>query len=178
MPRLAPASKSKKAVDVSDIDPNRALRTIRLLGGISLLLVVIAGVSLWWGSRGADALRINATATQENKPVTVTMEARMTSNGKPIRTGDTVTEPIVVVHGVLADFGLLREGLDGLSVTVRGTRVDIMPETGEFSERVVLKPGKNQIEFGVWWEGRQWQRQHAEITYEKPADAVTNTNSL
>ncbi len=169
MPRLAPVSKTIKSQQ-PDIDPQRALKTIRILGAITLVLIVVAAGGIWWGSRGADALRIIGTAQQDHQAVKVFMEARMSSNGKAIRSGDTVTDPTVSVHGVLSDYARLREGLDGLAVTIRGTRADILPETGEFNERFVLDPGKNEIEFGVWWEGREWQRTHAQIFYNKAAD--------
>lgn len=171
MPRRAPLLKTAHP-EASDIDPNRALRTIRILGAVNLVLFVAFGASLWWNSRAADALRINANVDDaQDQPVRVFMEARLSSNGKPIRSGDTVTNPTITVHGVISDFARLREGLRGLSVTIRGTRADIIPETGEFTDRVVLAPGPNRIEFGVWWDGRQWQRTHADITYVKPAAA-------
>jgi hypothetical protein len=151
---------------LEDIDPSRALLAIRVLGACNLLLMVALAASLWWGSRGADALRVHTPATAD-QPVRVLMEARLSSQGKPIRNGDTVTDPVLTVYGILADYGRLREALNGLAVTVRGTRVDVMPETGEFTERVVLSPGKNSINFGIWWDGREWQRQHTEVIFVK-----------
>lgn len=176
MPRIASRLKTTKQPEQADIDPSRAVRTIRILGALNLILLLLLGVSVWWGSRGADALRITATLEEHDQPVKIFMEARMTtSGGRPIRSGDTVTDPVITVHGVLSDYGRLREGLNGLSVTVRGTRVDIFPETGEFTERVVLVPGANQIDFGVWWEGRQWQKSHAEVIYKKHAESTAPT---
>lgn len=148
-----------------DIDPGRALRLIRLLGAVNLVLFVALGASLWWGSRGADALRVSVTAVTDDQPVNVFMEARLTSARHPVRTGDTVSDPILTVHGVVSDFARLRDGLSGFAVTVRGTRTEIVPETGEFTERVVLTPGKNQIDLGIWWEGREQQRRHVDVTY-------------
>lgn len=164
MPRLEPVFKSSK----TDVDPVRALRMIRILGALSLILAAGTIASWWWASRAAGALRINLETTSEGQQAKVFMEARMSSAGKEIRSGDTVSDPTVTIHGILADFGRLREGLDGLAVTVRGTRVDIFPETGEFTEKVILTPGLNRIEFGVWWNGREWQRQHLNVIYEKP----------
>jgi hypothetical protein len=161
----------------STIDPIRAMRTIRILGTANLLLIIALGISIWWASPGSDALRIHAPATFEDQPVKVFMEARMTSEGgEPIRSGETVTSPILAVHGVLVDYGRLREGLDGLAVTVRGTRVDISPETGEFTERVVLSPGLNRLEFGVWWNGREWQKNHADVIYAKQENSEPATS--
>ena len=152
-----------------DIDPERALRTIRVLGVSNLLLILALAGSLWWASRGADALRMQVSST-DDQPVRVLMEARMASGGRAVRNGDTVSDPVLTIHGVLADYGRLREGLDGLALTVRGTRVDVVPETGEFTERVVLSPGSNQINFGIWWDGREWQRQHVEVIFIKNTD--------
>ena len=154
-----------------DIDPAKALRTIRILGGANLLLILALGGSLWWNSRSADSLKTVADVEIAASPVKVFMETRFTSNGKSVRDRDTVTDPLLTVYGVVSEYGLLREGLPDLSVTIRGTRVDINPGTGEFTERIVLQPGENVLDISLWWNGREQRRSSVKIEYKKDPSA-------
>lgn len=150
-----------------DIDPRRALRMIRLLGATNLLLIVALSTSMWWNSRSADAFKVVADVETSSANVKVFMETRMSSNGSPVRDGDTVMDPLLTVYGVVSEYGLLREGLPDLAVTIRGTRVDITPGTGEFNQRVVLQPGENVLDISLWWSGREQRRSSVRINYEK-----------
>ncbi len=159
-----------------DIDPAKALRTIRILGAANLLLVIALGGSLWWNSRSADALKTVADVEISASPVRVFMETRFTSDGTSVRDGDVVTDPLLTVYGVVSEYGLLREGLPDLAVTIRGTRVDIVPATGEFTERVVLQPGENVLDISLWWSGREQRRSSVRVQYLK--DEIGEINNL
>jgi hypothetical protein len=163
-------NKAPTGRNVPEIDSTRALRTIRTLGAVNLMLLTALAGTIWWYSRAAEALRINDTVWQDVQPVRIVMESNLSAGGKPVRNGDIIREPMVTVQGILADYALLREGLPDLYVTVRGTRMDLLPETGEFKERIPLRPGKNRIDFGIWWGGQQRELRHVEVTYLRPTD--------
>ncbi|OGL73088.1 hypothetical protein A3E39_04300 [Candidatus Uhrbacteria bacterium RIFCSPHIGHO2_12_FULL_60_25] len=156
------------------LDPVRALRVIRIQANLIILLVIALAATWVWFARVRNAVDFHVLAQEFEPPVRVSIGTKVFSGDENITDTGIATTPFITLYGTIKDYGLLRDALPDLALTVRGTRVDVNAEIGEFAEKVLLQPGKNVIDLLVWWNGTSQYRQHYTVTY-IPANSATSS---
>jgi hypothetical protein len=151
-----------------DIDPKRIKKILRFQGVFNVLLF-IALISSWaWFLRIENSVTYHALAEDFDPPVRVTMPLYLYGEDRRLSVNDIVEVPFVTVYGKIEEFANLQEILDGFSVHVRKTKIAPNLRSGEFAEKLALKPGKNEIDVTLSWGGSEKYRYSYSITYVKP----------
>ncbi len=156
----------------TELESKRVKKILRVQGVFSVLLAIALIASWAWFLDIGDAVTIHAIAENFNPPVRITVPLHVYAEERRLSTKDTVNDPIVTVYGQVEDFANLHEILDGFSVSVRKTEILPNPQTGEFVEKIVLHPGKNDVDISLSWDGEEKYRYSYDITYVKPQAAV------
>lgn len=157
------------------VDPIRALRVIRIQANVILLLVVALAATWVWFARVRNSVDFHVLAEEFDPPVRVTIGTKIFSGDENITNTGIAKTPFVVLYGTIKDYSLLHNAIPDLALTVRGTRVDVKTESGEFAEKVLLQPGKNVIDLIVAWGGVSHHRQHYAVTYIPTNGNVTSS---
>ncbi len=156
------------------VDPVRALRIIRIQANVIILLVVALAGTLMWFTRVKNSVDLHVLSKDFEPQLRVNIDTKVFSGDDNVTNTGISQSPIVTMYGKIKDFGTLNNALSDLAVTIRGTRVNIVPENGEFAEKVLLQPGQNTIDLLVWWDGVSRYRQHYTVTY-IPANSATSS---
>ncbi|HWQ99367.1 MAG TPA: hypothetical protein VN397_00785 [Candidatus Methylomirabilis sp.] len=159
----------------SQIHPIRALRIIRVQANVIILLVIALAATWVWFARIRNSMDFHVLSQEFDPPVRVTIGTKVYSGNDNITNTGIAKTPFIVIYGNIKDYGLLRDALPDLALTIRGTRVNVKTESGEFTEKVILQPGKNVIDLLVWWDGVSRHRQHYTVTYIPTSNNQTST---
>lgn len=147
------------------VDPVRALRIIRIQANAIVLLVVALAATWFWFTRVKSAVDLHVLSKDFEPQIRVNIETKVFSGDDNITNTGISQTPLVTMYGKIKDYGALNEALPDFAITIRDARVAIIPENGEFAEKVVLRPGQNTIDLLVWWNGTSRYRQHYTVTY-------------
>lgn len=150
-----------------DFDPKRVKKILRFQGVFNVLLVITLVASWAWFLRIENSVTYHALAEDFDPPVRVTMPLYLYGEERRLSVKDIVEDPFVTVYGKVEEFANLQEILDEFSVHVRKTKIAPNLRSGEFAEKIALKPGKNDIDVTLSWGGVEKYRYSYSITYVK-----------
>jgi hypothetical protein len=152
-----------------EIDPGRVKRIIRFQGVFNVILIIALVGCIGWYFKYGKLIEHRVFSDAFNPPVRVTMPLHVFGEQRRLNPTDVVHDPIIVVFGKVDDYANLREILDRFTVLVRKTTVTPNLTTGEFAEKIALKPGRNEIDIVIKWDEQERYRYQYTISYIKPA---------
>lgn len=172
-----------KMTPETPIEPDtqkRIERIIRFQGFLNIVLLLTLIATLVWFLRIENSVTIHALAEQFDPPVRVTVPLHVYSGNRKLATADIVRDPIVTIYGQVMDYANLYDILEDFSVYVQKTKIAPKVKTGEFIEKIVLKPGKNAVDVSIRWNGEERYRYTYTITYIEPpiSPSATGTAEL
>ena len=150
-----------------EIDPGKVKRIIRFQGVLNVILIIALVGCVGWYYKYGRSIEHRVFSDAFDPPVRVTMPLHVFGEQRRLNPMDVVHEPIVTVFGKVDDYANLRDILDGFTVLVRKTSVVPNLTTGEFVEKIALKPGRNEVDIVLKWDGQEKYRYQYTISYIK-----------
>jgi len=150
-------------------DERRAHRVIRVQGFLNILLLLCLAAVILWTRYDTAKTTHRILAETNGASVAFAMPLKAFGDDRLLGTNDTVETPIVTVYGKIEEYDRLRASLSNFSVTLNNTSVMPKPNSGEFSGKIVLNEGANDIVIAVSWDGAERYRTSYSIAYFPPA---------
>jgi hypothetical protein len=161
---------------VPRFDEKRTKWIIRVQGALNIILAlgIISVISWVRFDQSRTAHRI--IAESKNAPADVTLQTKVFSGDRLLKTTDTVETPFVTIYGRLENYDTIRKTVPDLSITVDGTTVTPNQKTGDFLTNKTLDDGMNAVVIAVSWDGAEKYRTSYALTYKSPPQILTETS--